>query len=102
MGLSPEIGRWYCSPNGMLFEVVAIDDVNDAIELQHFDGTLEETDIDDWLAMDADSAEAPEDWSGSFDLNHEDLATRWQPLIRDWQSEVEIADLNRSQITEIE
>jgi len=52
--------------------------------------------------MQADAAEAPEDWSGSFDMSNEDLASRWQPIIRDWQSEVESADQDRSQITDDE
>lgn len=52
--------------------------------------------------MQADAAEAPEDWSGSVDISNEDLASRWQPIIRDWQSEVESADQNRSQITDTE
>ena len=47
--------------------------------------------------MHADAAEAPEDWSGSFDMSTEDLVSRWQPTIRDWQSEVESADQDRSQ-----
>ena len=85
-----------------MFEVVAIDDLDGAIELQHFDGTLEEADIDAWLAMHADAAEAPEDWTGSLDVCGEDLATNWHPQIRDWQSEVEVADQDRSTITDEE
>jgi hypothetical protein len=52
--------------------------------------------------MQADAAEAPEDWSGSVDISNEDLAIRWHPIIRDWQSEFESADQNRSQITDTE
>ena len=63
---------------------------------------MEETDIDEWESMQADAAEAPEDWSGSFDMSNEDLAIRWQPIIRDWQSEAESADQDRSQITDDE
>ena len=69
---APEIGRWYSSSNGSLFEVVAVDEDYGTIELQHFDGTLEETEPEDWLAMHAQAAEPPEDWSGSVDMDPED------------------------------
>jgi hypothetical protein len=100
--VSPEVGCWYCGPNGNLFEVVAIDDAEGAIELQHFDGTLEEADIDAWLAMHAAVAEAPEDWTGSVDVSEEDRISAWQPPIRDWQSEFEIVARNRSDIVDEE
>jgi hypothetical protein len=100
--VNPEIGHWYCGQNGNLFEVVAIDDLEGAIELQHFDGTLEEADLDAWVAMHAAAAEAPEDWTGSVDVSGEDRAITWQPPIRDWQSEVEVVDQTRSDITDEE
>jgi hypothetical protein len=52
--------------------------------------------------MQANAAEAPEDWSGSVDMSNEDLASRWQPVIRDWQSEAESADKDLSQIADAE
>jgi len=59
-----------------LFEVVALDDDDGTIELQYFDGTVEEMDIEDWEAQWEDgtleAAEAPEDWSGSVDVESED------------------------------
>ena len=57
--------------------------------MQHFDGTLEESEPEDWLSMRAEAAEAPEDWSGSVDMNQEDLADRFHPLLLDWQSRVD-------------
>jgi len=68
----PAIGDWYRLNGGALFEVVARDDDDGTIELQYFDGTVEEMDIEDWEAQWEDgaleSAEAPEDWSGSVDI----------------------------------
>jgi len=61
---------------------------------------LDEADFDEWLSLHADSVDAPEDWSGSFDVSAEDPASKWHPEIRDWQSEFEVADQDRSQITE--
>src|SRR6516165_3368448 len=65
----PGIGDWYRLNGGALFEVVALDDDDGTIEIQYFDGTVEEMDIEDWEAQweegALESAEAPEDWSGS-------------------------------------
>lgn len=68
----PGIGDWYRLKGGALFEVVALDDDDGTIEIQYFDGTVEEMDIEDWDTQWEDgaleSAEAPEDWSGSVDV----------------------------------
>lgn len=45
--IEPIVGDWYRS-HGQLFEVVAIDERDDIVEIQHADGDLEEIDIDDW------------------------------------------------------
>ena len=68
----PGIGDWYRLSGGALFEVVALDDDDGTIEIQYFDGTVEEMDIEDWETQWEDgaleAAEAPEDWSGSVDV----------------------------------
>ncbi|MGH8318557.1 MAG: DUF6763 family protein [Steroidobacteraceae bacterium] len=68
----PSIGDWYRFNGGELFEVVAIDDDEGTIDIQYFDGTVEEMDQEDWEAQSDDgtleAAEAPEDWSGSVDV----------------------------------
>ena len=78
MSAQPEIGAWYRLRGGESFEVVAIDEDDGTIELQSFDGTVEEMDIEDWDAQRAsgeiENAEAPEDWSGSIDVEGEDAA----------------------------
>jgi hypothetical protein len=72
----PGIGDWYRLNGGALFEVVALDDDDGTIEIQYFDGTVEEMDIEDWEAQwdegALESAEAPEDWSGSVDVENSD------------------------------
>ncbi|MGI9290293.1 MAG: DUF6763 family protein [Gammaproteobacteria bacterium] len=88
----PEIGRWYSRPDGNLFEVVAVDDNEGTIEMQHFDGTIDETDPDGWFAMRAEAAEPPEDWSGSVDINDEDIPGSKHPLFIDWKSHIEMLD----------
>lgn len=76
----PGIGDWYRLNGGALFEVVALDDDDGTIEIQYFDGTVEEMDIEDWDAQWEDgaleSAEAPEDWSGSIDVEGGDEERR--------------------------
>ena len=68
----PNIGDWFQSVNGDRFEVVALDDDEATLEIQHFDGAIEEIDFDTWSEMEIDAIEPPEDWSGSFDIERED------------------------------
>ncbi|HUO18956.1 MAG TPA: DUF6763 family protein [Steroidobacteraceae bacterium] len=68
----PGIGDWYRLNGGQLFEVVAVDDDDGTIEIQYFDGTVEEMDVEDWDAQWDEGAleaaeEPPEDGSGSVD-----------------------------------
>jgi hypothetical protein len=70
--LSPVIGRWYRHETGELFEVVAYDERDGAIEIQYFDATVEEMDKDDWDQMQLEEAEPPEDWSGSVDVDEKE------------------------------
>ncbi len=68
----PVIGQWFTRPNGTLFEVVAIDEDDATVEIQFFDGTIDEVDIDRWPELLLTEASAPEDWSGSVDMDPED------------------------------
>lgn len=68
----PEVGNWYKNRHGDNFEVVAIDERTGSIEIQYFDGTLEEFDMDTWTELHPHPVEAPEDWSGSMDIEPED------------------------------
>ncbi len=72
MSTQPEIGEWYRIRGGEPLEVVAIDEDDGTVEVQYFDGTLEELDLADWQAQrtngEIEDAEAPEDWSSSADV----------------------------------
>jgi hypothetical protein len=72
----PSIGEWYRHTDGDAFEVVAFDEDDGTIEIQYFDGTVEEMDTEDWDSQWADraleKAEQPEDWSGSVDVESTD------------------------------
>jgi len=71
----PAVGEWYRISGGELFEVVALDDEDRTIEIQYFDGTVAELDLEDWEAQceegSLEPADAPEDWSGSVDVEPE-------------------------------
>jgi hypothetical protein len=82
---APVIGEWYRHPEGETFEVVALDPDDRTIEIQYFDGTVEELDIDEWRADSIERAEAPEDWTGSLDVEPED-----------YENEIEIEPISAS------
>lgn len=69
---APVVGKWFARPGGDSFEVVAIDRDDLTIEIQYFDGTIEELDFEDWAEEDIERAEPPEDWTGSVDVDPED------------------------------
>lgn len=66
------VGEWYADPQGQLFEVVAVDGDDGTVEVQYFDGTVEELDADSWQEMRPKPSEPPEDFSGSMDIDRED------------------------------
>lgn len=88
----PEVGRWYRRLNGNLFEVVAVDDDKSTVELQHFDGTIESLDLDHWWDIDLEPAEAPEDWSGSVDVDFDDLPDPDRGFSQTWHDPLELID----------
>ena len=74
--LYPVIGQWFSRPNGTLFEVVAVDEDGGTVELQQFDGTLDEVEMEAWPELLLTEVSAPEDWSGSVDMDPEDYVGR--------------------------
>lgn len=68
----PRIGDWYQSESGENFEIVALDNDEAVMEIQYYDGAIEEIDFDSWNEMVVESIEPPEDWSGSLDIERED------------------------------
>jgi hypothetical protein len=85
--LQPVIGNWYRFTEGDLFEIVALDADDGTIELQYYDGTIEEMDVEDWNShcelREIETAAAPEDWTGAVDVDGEDGANSdgtWRSL----------------------
>lgn len=68
----PVVGDWYRNANGDSFEVVAYELEDDSIELQYFDGSLEELDLDTWQQLILELAEPPDDYSVPLDMMRED------------------------------
>jgi hypothetical protein len=64
----PLVNQWYRNvEQGYEFQVVARDDAQETVEIQYFDGDLEEVDLEAWNAMELEPIEPPEDWTGSID-----------------------------------
>jgi hypothetical protein len=81
----PTIGEWYKDKSGETFEVVAFDNEEGCIEIQYFDGTVEERDIDAWNEQIIQVIEPPEDWSGSLDIEKEDYGVDLEGShLNDW------------------
>jgi hypothetical protein len=101
--LPPIVGNWYAHRDkGALFQVVALDEDAGTVEIQEFDGGLDELDFDEWRALALDSAAQPEDWGGPLDdvepdefgytdltdedgqsASPEDATTTWEQIVED-------------------
>lgn len=83
--MQPVVGHWYKDlEQKHLFEVVAMDE--DSIEIQYFDGNVEELDHSTWEELALEGTQPPEDWSGPYDeYNAEDLGYSDIPMHpEDW------------------
>ncbi len=70
---APIISQWYKHRDkGDQFQVIAADE--ETVQLQHFDGDIEELDRDAWPDLEVTPIEAPEDWTGPMDdIERDDL-----------------------------
>lgn len=72
--IRPAVGEWYKDTEGHIFEVVAMDEDENHIEIQFFGGEIDEMDFEAWESSVVESVEQPEDWSGPYDdLERDDL-----------------------------
>ena len=61
--LDPKVGRWYRRlDDEQLFKVVSIDEDEGLVEIKTVDGDIEELDSTEWVELDLEGAEAPEDY----------------------------------------
>jgi hypothetical protein len=66
----PTIGAWYWDKENkdQVFEIVAIDPIEELLEIQYFNGEVEEIDFDAWYESHPISIAPPKDWSGPFEV----------------------------------
>ena len=69
------IGQWYARRDkGEIFQVIGIDEDSQTVEIQTFDGDLDEIDGGAWSALPLALAAPPEDWTGPMDdVERDDL-----------------------------
>lgn len=106
--LKPIVSQWYRHRDkGQHFYVTALDEEEGTVEIQHFDGDLEEMDSDDWHQLNIEAIEPPEDWTGPVDdVERDDLGyTETGMTPEDWgepfaEKEVQMAEEEREESSE--
>ena len=69
------VGQWYTRwDKGEIFQVMGYDQGSRTIEIQTFDGDLDEIDSEVWTVLPLAAVEPPEDWTGPVDdVQRDDL-----------------------------
>lgn len=68
IGRPPLVGNWYVrADRPQAFQVVAIDSRAGTVDIEYFDGTVDEWPLSHWHGLDIRPSEAPRDWTGPFD-----------------------------------
>lgn len=96
---TPIVSHWYRHRDkGTRFQVQAFDEEAGMVEVQHFDGDVEEMDLEEWYTLDIEPIEPPEDWTGPIDdVRHDDLgytetdmsSEDWSKPLDEWNDEEE-------------
>jgi len=73
--LDPIEGNWYHHLDREKdFMVVDVNENEGTVDIQYFDGDIEELEMEEWEEMDLEEIEPPEDWTGPLDdLEADDL-----------------------------
>jgi hypothetical protein len=90
--LKPITGQWYRHlDKGQPFRVISVEKDEDLIEIQHFDGDIEELELAAWYDMDLESAAEPEDWTGPMDdVETDDLGYSETAMAeKDWRTSID-------------
>jgi hypothetical protein len=62
------VGQWYLRRDTRdLFQVVDCDNRSGLVQIQMFDGSIDEVDTDAWRALCPQPVAPPEDWTGPWD-----------------------------------
>lgn len=66
--LEPIEGNWYNNlERDKDFMVVDVNERDGTVDIQFFDGDIEELEMEEWEEMDLEEIEPPEDWTGALD-----------------------------------
>lgn len=69
----PIVDQWYFHQDkGQRFFVTAVNEDAETVEIQHFDGDVEEYTLEEWRELDIEISEEPENWSGALDISEQD------------------------------
>jgi hypothetical protein len=73
--LEPIEGNWYQELDKERdFMVLDVNKREGTVDIQYFDGDIEELEMEEWEEMDLEEIEPPEDWTGPLDdLESDDL-----------------------------
>jgi hypothetical protein len=73
--VEPVVGNWYQhQQKGQRFVVLAVLGEDGLIEIQYFDGSIDQVDREEWRQFNAQPIEPPEDWTGPLDsIERDDL-----------------------------
>ncbi len=84
--VNPEIGQWYLNRDkGEMFRVTAYDEPTHTIEIQTFDGDIDEVDEEAWGALPLEITGEPEDWTGPLDgIDVDELRSDTEMTAADW------------------
>ena len=66
--LDPIEGNWYQDLDKERdFMVLDVNKREGTVDIQYFDGDIEELEMEEWEEMDLEEIEPPEDWTGPLD-----------------------------------
>jgi hypothetical protein len=66
--INPVLGSWYRHlDKGYVFQVVAYDETDGIVEIQHYDGDVEALELAEWYELELEQIEPPEGWAGAMD-----------------------------------
>lgn len=84
--LLPSVGGWFQDlQSGVIFEVVAVDPIQETIEIQCRDGEVDEFDLDTWNGLTLQSLGEQKDWRDVYEFDREDrLALEDIPALENW------------------
>ncbi len=90
--LNPVAGRWYRDlDRDEIFKVLAVDENDDAVEIQHADGETETLESAEWFEMDLERAGEPEDWlredEETEDADKDEKDEDWREDEEDWDDD---------------